>query len=355
METLASAAHHARPNLAAVAARAGVSVSTASLAFSGAGPVSDATREKVIAAATELGYAGPDPRAQSLRRGRSGIVGVVVEERISESFRDPVMIATLDGISEAITDMGAGLLLLPDTGRAALSVENAPVDAVVLIGCSPRLGESFAVLKRRGIPTVAIEGSVGEELPEVTIDNADATRRGAAHLRELGHTRVAVVALPIDAERNRGPLTPERERASTSATTSERLEGARAVFPHITGVVAASSSVEEGAIAGRVLLADETTRPTAIIAQSDLLAAGVIRAAEALGLHVPEDLSVIGFDGIELEGLSPYVLTTLVQPSAAKGRAAGELVVRMLAGERPASVLFTSEFRLGNTTAAPRR
>src|SRR4051812_6796395 len=87
-----------RPNLAAVAALAGVSASTASLAFSGAGPVSDATKAKVLAAAAQLNYAGPDPRAQSLRRGRSGIVGVVMEDHLSEAFRDPMNIAMLGGI-----------------------------------------------------------------------------------------------------------------------------------------------------------------------------------------------------------------------------------------------------------------
>src|ERR1700744_3457644 len=74
-----------RPNLAAVAALAGVSPSTASLAFSGAGPVADATRARVLAAAETLNYGGPDPRAQSLRRGRSGIVGVVMEERVRDA------------------------------------------------------------------------------------------------------------------------------------------------------------------------------------------------------------------------------------------------------------------------------
>ncbi|MCU1556285.1 MAG: LacI family transcriptional regulator, partial [Microbacteriaceae bacterium] len=73
-----------RPTLAAVAALAGVSVSTASLAFSGSGPVSPATRARVLAAAETLNYGGPDPRAQSLRRGRSGIIGVVIEDRLRD-------------------------------------------------------------------------------------------------------------------------------------------------------------------------------------------------------------------------------------------------------------------------------
>ena len=219
----------ARPTLADVAAKAGVSASTASLAFSGSGPVSDATKERVLAAASELGYGGPDPRARSLRRGRSGIVGVVLEERVRAAFLDPVKIQMLDGITEGIAPLGAGLLLLTDTGEAggnAVGIESAPVDAVVLIGCSPRLGHSVEALRRRGIPAVAIEGDPGEGVPQISIDNREATRRGAEYLRDLGHTDVALVTLPFDAARTRGPADARpralehrrhRDRAARSA------------------------------------------------------------------------------------------------------------------------------------------
>ena len=230
---------------------------------------------------------------------------------------------------------------------------SAPVDAVVLVGCSPRLGHSVEALRRRGIPAVAIEGDPGEGVPRISIDNRDATRRGAEYLRDLGHTDVALVTLPFDAARTRGPLTPELERGSTAETASERLLGAREVFPHATGRSAGASSIEEGLEAGRALLADPASRPTAIIAQSDLLAAGVIQAAEELGIAVPAELSVLGFDGIRVDGLQ-HDLTTLVQPSVAKGRAAGEAVVRLLAGEPPESVCFTSSLHVGDTTAPPR-
>ncbi|MGN6407738.1 MAG: LacI family DNA-binding transcriptional regulator, partial [Curtobacterium sp.] len=89
-----------RPTLSAVARAAGVAPSTASLAFSGSGPVSEEAKARVLAAAAELGYGGPDPRARSLRRGRSGVIGVVMDERLSDAFRDPVNVLTLDGIAE---------------------------------------------------------------------------------------------------------------------------------------------------------------------------------------------------------------------------------------------------------------
>lgn len=343
----------ARPTLAAVARLAGVSNSTASLAFSGTGPVSDATRERVLAAARQLNYAGPDPRARSLRRGRSGIVGVVTEERVRDAFRDPIKIALLDGISEEIAAIDAGLLILTDAGEAAQRIEDAPMDAVVLIGCSPRLDESVATLRQRGIPLVAIEGDPAADVLTIGQDNREATRRAAQHLHDLGHRDVAVVALPLTRDRARGPLASRTGIAAGSTTATDRLAGARDVFPHAGGWMTRGSFVEEGRLAGAELLRDAATRPTAIIAQSDLLAAGVIRAAEELGLEVPRDVSVVGFDGARVDGLWPYDLTTLVQPAVEKGRAAGKAIVDMLEGAPARASSFTSVFHRGGTTAPP--
>ncbi len=352
MEKLASDARPTRPNLAAVAALAGVSVSTASLAFSGAGPVSAATRAKVLAAAATLDYDGPDPRARSLRRGRSGIIGVVMEDRLRDAFRDPMNIALLDGIADEAGGGGVGLLLLTDNGAGDSGIAVAPLDAVVLVGCSRRLDESVAILRRRAIPMVAIEAEHRAGVLAIDLDNRAGSRVAAQHLRDLGHTHVAIVSLPIDDSRRSRPLRAEPATAGTGFTALERLRGARDVFPAIGGWVSNGSSIEEGVAAGIELL-DHENRPTAIIAQSDLLAVGVIRAAEQLGLRIPHDLSVIGFDGARIDGVAPYDLTTLVQPAVEKGRAAGRAILEFLAGGTPQAVAFTSEFHAGNTTAPP--
>ena len=342
-----------RANLAAVAARAGVSRSTASLAFSGSGPVSDATRQRVLAAASELGYAGPDPRARSLRQGRSGIIGVVIEDRLRDAFRDPINIAMLDGLADEVGPTGASVLLLTETSESSGAVETAPVDAVVLLGCSTRLDERIDVVRRRGIPVVAIEAEHRAGVVAVDLDNREASRFIARHLLELGHSRVAVVTLELDASRTRGPLTGTAIAASTSFVAVQRMAGVLDVFPGAGGWIAAGSLIEEGTTAGLALLSDAATRPTAVIAQSDLLAVGVIRAAERLGLRVPEDVSVVGFDGIRIDGIAPLVLTTMAQPAVEKGRAAGRAVLSLLAGGDATTAAFTAEFVRGSTTARP--
>lgn len=339
-----------RATIADVARVAGVSASTASVVFSGKTPVSDATRARVLTAAADLGYTGPHPLAASLRRGRSGIVGVVFTEHLGRAFQDPVKILMMDGLTSAVAPLGAGLLLVRDTvdaDAAAPTLTTAPIDAAVLVGCTARQRAALAPVLARGIPLVVIEGDAGEAVPRIDLDNRDAQRKAAEHVRALGHTRVATVTLPVRAGVRRGILAADEEIAVD--VTRHRLDGVRDVFPDAVAFACAASSIDEGLLAGRALFA-AADRPTAVLAQSDLLAAGVIRAAEEAGLRVPAEVSVTGFDGIAVDGLAPYRLTTLVQDAAGKGRAAGEAVAGLLAGTPVSSAVLTCPFRVGNTT-----
>lgn len=344
-----------RATISDVARVADVSPSTASVVFSGKTPVSDATRLRVLEAAASLGYPGPDPRAASLRLGRSGIVAVVVGTSLSQMFVDPVQRLMMDGLAEAVAPLGASLLLV----RTHSDVENAPtlatagIDAAVLIGSDGSLRGSLDQVRARGVPIVVIEGDAGPDIPRVLLDNREAQRTAAEHLRALGHTRVAIVALRASDTLTAGWLGDELDAEVAIDVTRDRLAGARDIFPDAPALATAGSSIDEGLAAGRVLFADPAARPTAVIAQSDLLAAGVIRAAHEVGLRVPDDVSVTGFDGVHVDGFAPYDLTTLRQAATDKGRAAGEAIAAMLDDRPPASVLLTCEFHVGSTTAPP--
>lgn len=344
--------HERRATIADVARAAGVATSTASVVFSGKAKVAPETRERVLAVAAGLGYAGPDPRAASLRRGRSGIVAVVLGGHLSAAFRDPVATAMMDGLADALAELSAGILLIREDADGAALI-SAPVDAFVLIGCSGRTRASLEIVRGRGLPVVVIEGDAGEGVPGILLDNQAAAAAVAQHVWDLGHRDVVLVTLPLDSASEGGRVTTERVDAATIPVTVDRLRGMREVFPDAPAVAAVGSSIDEGIIVGRMLLANNP--PTAVIAQSDLLAVGVIRAAEELGLRVPDDLSVAGFDGIALDGLGALTLTTSVQPALEKGRAAGEQIARMLSGEPGTSQHLTCRFRAGTTTAPPRR
>lgn len=346
-----------RITLAGVAREAGVSVSTASLAFSGLGPVATGTKERVLAAAASMGYPGPDPRARSLRQGRSGVVGVVVENTVLTAFRDPVNVGMVDGLAEVLGDAGVGVLLLTDSPHARTAFDNAAMDGVVLSGCSPVVGELLESLRRRHIPTVLMGGRPRRGGIAVDVDNVAASAALARHLHDLGHRSVATVTLPLD-QTGGFAVTPELVAGSSADAAIDRLTGLRSVFPAAAAVAASASTVQDGERLGRVLLDPDRESvlgpiPTAILAQSDLLAVGVIRAAEALGLAVPGDLSVVGFDGIELQAYTVHTLTTMRQPMQDKGRAAGRAVLRLIDGGRPRSTAFACEFVVGTTTAPP--
>ncbi len=346
-----------RPTLAAVASRAGVSPSTASLAFADSPRVAAATRDRVLAAAAELGYAGPDPIAASLRRGRSGVVGTFVGERLLYAFRDPVAVQLMDGIAEILGGHGVGLLLLAgDAGRpTAEQLTRIPLDAAIFATCGLEDDPALRLLSARGVPVVAVEGPITEGAVLVDIDDRGGTAELAAHLRDLGHRRVAHVAMPLRLDGTRGPVDAARRARVHYRDVRHRIAGVEDVFGPVPVIETASNVVAEGELVGRSLLdVPADRRPTAVIAQSDILAAGVVQAAGALGLRVPDDVSVAGFDGADLPWL-PGSLTTVVQPSDAKGRAAARAAMALVAGERPADVLLPVALRIGTTTGPPPR
>lgn len=343
-----------RPTLAKVASAAGVSISTASLVFSGSRPVSDVTRQRVLDAADRLGYTGPDPIARSLRQGRSGIVGVLIGERLLYAFRDPVAIALLDGLTEELAPAGFALLLLSGsagrTGPTTAQVDRAPLDAVVVESCGGADEPALSSLRRRGVPMIGVEGPRAPDLPLVEIDNYGGSVELTRHLEALGHRRISVLALPLHPGGARGWLPDSRRALATAANCLDRLRGVEDTVGDTVPVwEAASGVIEEGYRGGLELLAADPP-PTAIVAQSDLLAVGVIHAAQERGLRVPEDLSVVGFDGIDTPWLAPLRLTTVEQPMTDKGRAAGRLVVDLLAGRQPRSIALPTNVRLGSST-----
>ncbi|MBI9113992.1 LacI family DNA-binding transcriptional regulator [Sanguibacter suaedae] len=351
-----------RPTLAHVAEAAGVSLSTASLAFSASGPIAEKTRSKVLAAAQDLGYRGPNPLGRQLRSGRSGIVGVVIGDQLRRSFRDPVSVQVLDGLASTLGSLGLGVLLIPgapsEEGKRVVDplVESAAMDVAILIWGVHAEDPTLTALRRRGVPVVIGEGRHVPDVPLVGIDDRAGTAELARHITGLGHERVAVVTLPFGTHRRSGDVTGAVPDEVDWTPTRHRLQGlADAGLDPVTVWEAEASLVEHGKEAALALLSPArhpgpATRPTAIIAQSDLLAAGAILGARELGLRVPEDVSVAGFDGLDLPWLGTDRLTTVRQPLAEKGAALGRAVAGLLAGDPPEAVHLPVTLEVGTTT-----
>lgn len=348
-----------RATIADVAAVAGVSTSTASLVYRQPERVLDPTRARVLAAAAGLGYHGPHPVASSLRSGRSGIVGIVIAEKVRHAFANPVALATMDGLSEVLDAGGFGQLLLP--GRAepgARTLGMLPVDAVVFATRGEEFDHLMPMVRERGVPIVGIEGPHAEGVVLVEIDDVGGMAAMAAHVAALGHRRVGVLMRTTQVGRSGepGPVEPIGHgwEAITNRTIRGRLEAVAGTFPEAVRVEAGGRDVAAGAAAAQRLLALPEP-PTALLAQNDLLAAGALQAAAAAGLEVPLDLTVTGFDGIETPWLG-RALSTVRQPLQERGRRAGELVTALLRGEQvPARTVLEVELVPGQTAGPPRR
>jgi DNA-binding LacI/PurR family transcriptional regulator len=307
----------------------------------------------VLAAAATLGYAGPDPLAASLRRGRSGVIGAFVGERLLYAFRDPVAVQLLDGITEVLGPHGVGLLLLAgDTGRPSTEqIGRIPLDAAIFATCGLEDDPALDQLRARGVPLVVVEGPVLDGVVLIDIDDRRGTRELARHLHDLGHRRVEVLTMPLRLDGRRGPIDGARRARAHYRDVRHRLEGVEDVFGPVPAVEAASNAVDEGTAAGRALLdVPAHRRPTAVIAHSDMLAAGVLQAAADLGLRVPEDVSVAGFDGADLHWLGDTRLTTVVQPTDEKGRAAAQAAMDLVAGGSPRDLTLPVTLRIGTTS-----
>lgn len=351
-----------RPTLKSVAGRAGVSVSTASLVFSGKGPVAAATRERVLEAAAELGYSGPDPLASSLRRGRAGIVAVIVEGRLLHAFQDPYAVSMLDGLASVLDDIPTGMLLIAQSlehaDQAVERLAGTAIDGCVFLGCGAAQNPLADHLRGRGVPMVALGPPYGDDIVHIDIDDRVAMRELAEHLHADGHRRVAHVTLPMPGCSTE-PTTLAHLAGNPYPAVSGRVAGVADVFGDDTpAVVAPTADVEGGmAAAARLLdsLAGDTRAdaPTAILAQSDLLGVGVIRAAQERGLRVPQDVSVTGFDGIPLDWWEG-TLSTVVQPGPGKGAAGGQAIRELLDGGQPSGVVLPTHLRIGTTTGPPR-
>jgi DNA-binding LacI/PurR family transcriptional regulator len=333
-----------RPGVVAVARAAGVSPSTVSNVYNRPEVVSAALRERVLQAASELGYAGADPAARSLRSGRTGALGVVLRERLAYSFDDPAAVRFLQGVSDAADPQQLALVIVPaypeQAGVFSPAIGRAAVDGLLLYSLVADDPLVAAALARR-LPTVVIDSPAPGDLPTtercgfVGIDERAAAASAVGHLTELGHQRLGILSLRLSADSRPGAADAATQAAATASVARGRLDGARRAAA-LAGVGWDSVAVEQCQIsdvesgrAGMHALLSRAPATTAVFALSDSLALGARQAAVERGLSVPGDLSIVGFDDSapDTEGL-----TTIHQPLREKGRAGAELLLQLLSG-----------------------
>ncbi|WP_422935742.1 LacI family DNA-binding transcriptional regulator [Sinomonas sp. P47F7] len=319
-----------------VAALAGVSKSAASLALRGTGYVSETKRRAVLDAAAELGYR-PNAAARAMGSQRSGIVGLILDD-----LRNPWFVPAVEGLSDGLH--GAGLRPLLGDWR----LEGGPlverfmelrVEGIVLVGTLDGAEPALAGIGPVPVVQVGSPRAQARAASIVTNDDAEGARRVVRHLAALGHRDVAHLGAPgtpVGDARREGFEDESRRLGLTFRTVDAGL------------------TEEAGYRAGRGLLA-AAGRPTAIFAVNDMAALGALSAAEDLGLAVPDDLSLAGYDDTPAARLRAVGLTSVDNASREAGRVAARLLAERIAGRSPVaeSVLLAPELKARTSTAPP--
>lgn len=309
-----------------VAERAGVSRATVSFVLNGVRTdrVSDATRERVLCAARELGYV-PDAAARTLVSGRTGTIGLIVN-RARHLRVDAFINQALHRLTELCSDRGYRLLIeTSDLSRGVYDyrglVESRQIDGLVVINPNPDDTRMAELIDRR-YPLVLLGNHPDRRAATVSVDSHRAMRVATRHLIGLGHQRIGFI----------------HYRGIERLDGGGRFGGYRAALAEAglafepRWVRAGDYSAESGHAAMRSLLI-EPDCPTAVVVGNDTVAIGAIAAVAEAGLRVPDDVAVIGFDDIPLARFVLPPLTTTRVPAEDMVRRAGDMVVRLVEGQ----------------------
>lgn len=311
------------PTIRQVAAAAGVSRATASRVISGSPLVSGQARAAVEAAIADLGFT-PNPVARNLARGRTGSVALVVPEPNSRVLTDPFFGDIIVGLSACLEEADLQMVLLiaradGNTMRTVRYLTSGHVDGAV-IASHHRDDELNRLLVESNLPCVFIGRPLGVTNSHyVDLDNVAGARMATEHLIARGHRRIGTIAGPAD-----------------MTAGIDRLEGWREAMRAAglpTDAVAFGDFTEgSGAVAmGRLL--EEHPGLDAVFAASDLMASGALLRLGVLGIRVPEDVAVFGFDDLGFAETTDPPLSTVAQPVAGMAALAGTMLQSLIAGE----------------------
>ena len=343
-----------RARIADVAREAGVSKTAVSFAFNNPGRLASGTAARIRDVADSLGYR-PHPVARLLTQPNTMTLGVLTPQALAVVLSNPFFALFTEGVAAAAEDLGYELhFISPLHGSLALAMGRAAVDGVVAIGLSGDHPE-VEQIRATGLPMVTVDSDDLPEHPSVVVDDEAGARAAAEHLIGLGHRDILIVAVE-------GPAISDGESVR-AGVSGRRLRGYRTAFREAgvplpaDRIEAARASIEGGSTAFRNAWA-RGLRPTAVLAMSDAIAIGAMRAARELGLSVPADLSVVGFDDIDLAAHVDPALTTVHQPIREKGATAVRLLmdeIRADIGSEPAHLrLATRLVARASTGPAPR-
>jgi len=340
-----------RVTLQTIADQLSVSRMTVSNAFSRPDQLSDELRERILSTARELGYAGPDPAARALAKGTTGAIGVLLTDSLQLAFSDEVATEFLGAVVEGLAPTGLALTLITSNGRDdVVPARDVAIDGALIYSCDPT-SEAREWLLRRRLPLVFVDQRPRAGIGSVNVDDRGGARAAAQHLLDLGHRGVAILC---PAEYGSAPSHPDAQRV-VGWTEALRAAGVEPQVMHTT-----RDARDDPSDVVHAVLA-QPQPPTAFLCFSDVLAFGVIQTAKELGLAVPRDLSVVGFDDTPAARVSDPPLTTVHQDVTAKGHLAAAALKEAIDEARQGKAararhrLLTTELVVRGSTAPPPR
>ncbi|WP_428241931.1 LacI family DNA-binding transcriptional regulator [Gynuella sp.] len=319
-----------------VARTLGVSRTTVSNAYNRPDQLSAELREYIFQHAAEIGYHGPNPAGRLLRTGKTDAIGLIFYDRFSSVFEDEQAVELIRGITSVLEKNGTSLVMIPtmSTKQETNNTLSALVDGFIIFsGYHDENSPFLPILKSRGLPAVSIDHKY-DGLPSVGINDYSAARLVASKVIESGHTDVIVMSLALARDHYRGFISAQRYLDKPESTAVNRIYGYMEIFDAYSNVNVDIFETSETDLTSDNLvnIAEQMLREkpnvTAIVCMSDFMAEAVIRAAKNLHKRVPEQLSIVGFDGIRSGQLMKNPLTTIRQPMFEKGRK----VARMMLG-----------------------
>lgn len=352
----------ARVTLQTVADRIGVSRTTVSNAYNRPDQLTDELRNRILEAAAELGYRGPDAAARMLRTGKMGSIGLLFREDLQFVFTDPDTMLFMQGVAETSALAGTALTLLPvplGVDIADTAVPTAPVDGYLVFSV-PDDHPALDVVLRRQKPVVVVdEPDFGDATSYIGIDDRGGAALAATHLLELGHERIGVLFGRLSLEARSGPVSTETVEAGSVRIARDRLRGYQDAVRDRLGDSgdlicweAAGNDTDSGRHAALEML-HAHPELTGLLCYTDQLAIGAAQAASRRRIDVPEQLSIVGFDDVPRAAVWDPPLTTVRQPLVHKGRRAAELLLNQIGDGSKRRIELPIELVIRASTARP--
>lgn len=320
----------ARITIKEIAEKAGVSKAAVSFAFNNPEQLSETTLERILHVAKELGYR-PHPVASNLKTRRTGCIGLLVPQSLPEITQNPHLLALMEGVGRVCHEHGLSLMIVPPLkGNLEDAVARAAVDGFLTLGLET-FRDTMREIQQRHIPFVMVDSDPVEGISCVNTDDEMGAYLAMNHVVSAGHRQIVILGIESDSG---GDYT------HYTGTLKRRMEG------YLRGLEEANLCIDddnisllecdcsiEGGESAFHYLWETGQRPTAIVAMADVIAIGVMQAARQIGLEIPQDVSLVGYDDLTMSSTICPPLTTIRQPTAEKGYLATNLLYETLQNE----------------------